>query len=258
VGRLGGKVALITGAAGGSGAATARAFAEEEALVAVADVAEEAGEKLVAELDDRATYLNLDVTSEDDWAAAISEVDRRFGRLDALINNAGILRFGGVDGTSLDDYMSVINVNQVGTFLGMRAAVPVMRSSGGGSIVNVSSVEGIRGSGGLVAYCASKFAVRGMTKSAAVELGPSGIRVNSISPGVVDTPMVRAQGLDGMDLDRLFGKIPAGRVGTPEDIANLMVFLASDESSYFTGADFVVDGGATTFIGWGGPSPVPG
>ena len=258
MGRLGGKVALITGAAGGSGAATARAFAEEEALVAVADIAEEAAEKLVAELDDRAISLRLDVSSEDDWAAALSEVDRRFGRLDVLVNNAGILRFGGVEGTSLDDYMSVINVNQVGTFLGMRAAAPVMKSSGGGSIVNVSSVEGIRGSGGLVAYCASKFAVRGMTKSAAVELGPSGIRVNSISPGVVDTPMVRAQGLGGMDLDRLFGKIPAGRVGTPQDIANLMVFLASDESTYFTGADFVVDGGATTFIGWGGPSPVPG
>ena len=258
MGRLGGKVALITGAAGGSGAATARAFAEEDAVVAVADVAEEAGEKLAAELDDRWTFLHLDVTSEDEWATAISEVERRFGRLDALINNAGILRFGGVDGTSLDDYMSVINVNQVGPFLGMRAAVPLMRSSGGGSIVNVSSVEGIRGSGGLVAYCASKFAVRGMTKSAAVELGPSGIRVNSISPGVIDTPMVRAQGLEKMDLDRLFGKIPAGRVGTPDDIANLMVFLASDESGYFTGADFVVDGGATTFIGWGGPSPVPG
>jgi 3alpha(or 20beta)-hydroxysteroid dehydrogenase len=258
VGRLGGKVALITGGAAGNGAATARAFAEEDAVVAIADVAEEAGEKLAAEIGDRAHYLKLDVTSEEDWTSGVSEIERRFGRLDTLVNNAGILRFGGVAGTSLDDYMSVIRVNQIGPFLGMRAAAPVMKSSGGGSIVNVSSVEGIRGSGGLVAYCASKFAVRGMTKSAAVELGPSGIRVNSISPGVVDTPMVRAQGLEGFDLDRLFGKIPAGRVGQPEDIANLMVFLASDESSYFTGADFVVDGGATAFIGWGGPSPVPG
>ena len=256
--RLGEKVALITGAAGGSGEAIARAFVGEDAQVAVADVAEEAGEKLATDLGENACYLRLDVTDEGDWASAVSEVQARFGRLDVLINNAGILRFGGVDGTSLDDYMAVINVNQIGTFLGMRAAVPAMRSTGSGSIVNVSSVEGIRGSGGLVAYCASKFAVRGMTKSAAVELGPAGIRVNSVSPGVIDTPMVRAQGLAGMDLDRLFGKIPAGRVGRPEDLAHLMVFLASDESSYFTGADFVIDGGATTFIGWGGPSPVSG
>jgi 3alpha(or 20beta)-hydroxysteroid dehydrogenase len=257
VGRLDGKVALITGGAGGSGAATARSFVEEGAGVAIADVASEPGKALASELGDGAHYLTLDVTSEDDWSSGVSEVRDRFGRLDVLINNAGILKFGGVEGTSLDDYMTVIRVNQIGAFLGMRTAVPAMKDAGGGSIVNVSSVEGIRGSAGLVAYCASKFAIRGMTKSAAVELGPSKIRVNAVAPGVIDTPMVRAQGLDGLDLDGLFGKIPAARVGRTEDVAGLMVFLASDESSYFTGADFVIDGGATAFIGWGGSAPVP-
>ncbi len=258
MGRLDGKVALVTGGAGGNGAATARAFVEEGARVAIADVASEPGMALASELGDGAHYVGLDVTDEDQWSSGVSEVRDRFGRLDVLINNAGILRFGGVESTSVDDYLAVIRVNQIGVFLGMRAAVLAMKEAGGGSIVNVSSVEGIRGSGGLLAYCASKFAVRGMTKSAAVELGSSGIRVNAVEPGVIDTPMVRAQGLKGMDLDGLFGKIPAARVGQPEDIANLMVFLASDESRYFTGADFVIDGGATAFIGWGGASPVPG
>lgn len=258
MGRLDGKVALITGGAGGNGAATARSFVEEGARVAVADVASEPGKALASELGEAAHYLSLDVTSEADWSSGVAEVRDRFGRLDVLINNAGILKFGGVESTSLDDYMTVIRVNQIGTFLGMRAAVPVMKDVGGGSIVNVSSVEGIRGSAGLVAYCASKFAVRGMTKSAAVELGSSGIRVNAVEPGVIDTPMVRAQGLEGMDLDGLFGKIPVARVGRTKDIAGLMVFLASEESSYFTGADFVIDGGATTLIGWGGAAPVPG
>jgi 3alpha(or 20beta)-hydroxysteroid dehydrogenase len=258
VGRLDGKVALITGGAGGNGAATARAFVKEGARVAIADVASEPGEALASELGEGAHYLGLDVTSEDDWSSGVSEVRDRFGRIDVLINNAGILRFGGVESTELADYMAVIQVNQIGAFLGMRAAVPAMKDAGGGSIVNVSSVEGIRGSAGLVAYCASKFAIRGMTKSAAMELGSSKIRVNAVAPGVIDTPMVRAQGLEGMDLDGLFGKIPAGRVGRTEDVAGLMVFLASDESSYFTGADFVIDGGATTLIGWGGAAPVPG
>src|ERR671923_291555 len=153
----------------------------------------------------------------------------------------------------LDGKVALITVNQVGVFLGMRAVVPAMKRAGGGSIINISSVEGLRGLPRLVAYSASKFAVRGMTKSAAVELGKYKIRVNSVHPGFIDTPMTRAQGLEGIDVDELFKSgVPLRRAGTPDDVVNMAVFLASDESSYCTGAEFVVDGGATSFVGWGG------
>jgi 3alpha(or 20beta)-hydroxysteroid dehydrogenase len=151
--------------------------------------------------------------------------------------------------------MTIVNVNQVGVFLGMRAAIPALKRAGGGSIVNLSSVEGLRGLPRLTAYTASKFAVRGMTKAAAVELGKYQIRVNSVHPGFIDTPMTRAQGLEGVDVDKLFRNVPLRRAGTPEDVASLVVFLASDESAYCTGAEFIVDGGATSFVGWGGHMP---
>jgi 3alpha(or 20beta)-hydroxysteroid dehydrogenase len=254
VGRLEGKVALITGAARGMGASEARLFAKEGAQVALADVLDADGEALATELGDAAIYLHLDVTSEDEWSRAVDEALQRFGRVDVLVNNAGILRFAAIDEMSLEDYMTVIRVNQVGVFLGMRAVIPSMKSSGrGGSIVNISSTEGIRGAPWLVAYAASKFAVHGMTKVAALELGQFGIRANSVHPGGIDTPMVRAQGLENANLDKIFGGIPLGRAGVPEDVAQVVAFLASDESSYCTGAEFVVDGGATASADYTGP-----
>jgi 3alpha(or 20beta)-hydroxysteroid dehydrogenase len=256
-GRLDGKVALISGGARGQGAAAARAFTREGAKVLIGDILDDDGKQLADEIGEDALYLHLDVTREDDWAGAVEEGERNFGRLDVLLNNAGILKFAKLTDMTLEEYMQVVNVNQTGVFLGMRAVAPAMKKAGGGSIVNVSSVEGLRGSPGLVAYVASKFAVRGMTKAAAVELGRDGIRVNSIHPGIVDTPMTRNVGLEGMDLDALFSSIPLRRAGVPEDIVAMAVFLASEDSAYCTGAEFVVDGGATAFIGWGGHIPRP-
>jgi 3alpha(or 20beta)-hydroxysteroid dehydrogenase len=256
-GRLDGKVALISGGARGQGAAAARAFTREGAQVVIGDILDDDGKQLADEIGENALYVHLDVTREDDWAGAVEEGERNFGRLDVLLNNAGILKFAKLTDMTLDEYMQVVNVNQTGVFLGMRAVAPAMKKAGGGSIINVSSVEGLRGSPGLVAYVASKFAVRGMTKAAAVELGRDGIRVNSIHPGIVDTPMTRNVGLEGMDLDALFSSIPLRRAGVPEDIVAMAVFLASDDSAYCTGAEFVVDGGATAFIGWGGHIPRP-
>jgi 3alpha(or 20beta)-hydroxysteroid dehydrogenase len=255
MGRLDGKVALVSGAARGIGASTARVLVEEGARVGIADVLDEDGELLAKDLGDRALFVHLDVTNEDEWSRAVDEVESRFETLNALVNNAAILRFGSIQSTSVDDYMAVIRVNQVGCFLGMRAALPSLRRAGGGSIVNLSSIDGLRGSANQIAYNASKFAVHGMTKAAAVELGGEGIRVNSVHPGGIDTPMVRAQGLENFDLDRLFRRIPLARAGRPEEIARAIAFLVSDDSSFCTGAELVVDGGATTFVGWGGPLP---
>jgi 3alpha(or 20beta)-hydroxysteroid dehydrogenase len=256
-GRLDGKVALISGGARGQGAAAARAFMHEGARVVIGDILDDDGKTLADEIGDDALFVHLDVTREDDWAGAVEEAERMYGRLDVLLNNAGILKFARLVDMTPEEYMTVINVNQTGVFLGMRAVVGAMRKAGGGSIINVSSVEGLRGSPGLVAYVASKFAVRGMTKAAAVELGRDGIRVNSIHPGIVDTPMTRNAGLEGMDIDAVFSQIPIRRAGVPEDIVAMAIFLASDDSAYCTGAEFVVDGGATAFIGWGGYIPRP-
>jgi len=256
-GRLDGKVALISGGARGQGAAAARAFMREGARVVIGDILDSDGKELAEEIGENALYVHLDVTREDDWAGAVEEGERVFGRIDVLLNNAGILKFSRIVDTTPEEYMSVVNVNQVGVFLGMRAVVAAMKKAGGGSIINVSSVEGLRGSPGLVAYVASKFAVRGMTKAAAVELGRDGIRVNSIHPGIVDTPMTRNAGLEGMDIDAVFSSIPIRRAGVPEDIVAMAIFLASEDSAYCTGAEFVVDGGATAFIGWGGYIPRP-
>jgi 3alpha(or 20beta)-hydroxysteroid dehydrogenase len=247
-GRLARKVALITGAARGQGAAAARRFVAEGASVLIADINDEDGKALAGELGDSAIYQRLDVTSEEDWAAAATTVVDAFGRLDALVNNAGILHFSAVADTTLADYERVVRVNQFGTFLGMRTVIPAMTRGGGGSIVNVSSVEGLAGMPFLVAYTASKFAIRGMTKVAALELGDKGIRVNSVHPGMIDTDMVRSIFGDQaatVDLSPVGKKVALRRVGRPEEIANLVVFLASDESSYCTGAEFVADGGAT-------------
>jgi len=245
-GRLEGKVALITGAARGQGAAAARRFVAEGARVMIADVLAEEGKALAGELGDAAWYQPLDVADEQAWADAVTALEKVFGGLDVLVNNAGILFFSPLETTELKDYERVIRINQVGTFLGMRAAVPLMRRAGGGSIVNISSVEGLAGMPFLVAYAASKFAIRGMTKVAAMELGQHGIRVNSVHPGAVDTPMI-SSALGGIAIDNapIGARVALGRVAKPDEVANVVLFLASDESAYCTGGEFVVDGGAT-------------
>lgn len=256
MGRLDGKVALISGGARGQGAAAAQRFAGEGAKVVIGDLLDDEAKAVAEELGESGLAVHLDVASEEDWAAAVDACVTTYGHLDVLLNNAGILKFAKLEEMTAEEYLSIVAVNQLGTFLGMRAVTPAMKRAGGGSIINVSSVEGLRGLPRLVAYTATKFAVRGMTKAAAVELGRHNIRVNSMHPGFIDTPMTRAAGLENVDVNKLFkAGIPLQRVGTPEDMANLALFLASDESSYCTGAEFVADGGATSFVGWGGHTP---
>jgi 3alpha(or 20beta)-hydroxysteroid dehydrogenase len=244
MGRLSGKVALITGAAGGQGAAAARRFVEEDARVVLADVRDEEGKALADELG--AHFLHLDVSDEDGWTAAVAETADVYEHPNVLVNNAGVLHFARLQDTKLADYLRVIQINQVGTFLGMRTVVRGMVKAGGGSIINVSSIEGLRAAPLLTAYTASKFAIRGMTKVAALELAGKGVRVNSVHPGMIDTGMLPAAlGGQAVDLGFAGKKVPLGRVGQPAEIAQLTVFLASDESSYCTGAEFVADGGVT-------------
>jgi 3alpha(or 20beta)-hydroxysteroid dehydrogenase len=245
MGRLAGKVALVTGAARGQGAAIARGFVAEGASVVIADILDAPGKELADELGESASYAHLDVSQEDDWSDAVAQATDGFGRLDVLVNNAGVLMFSALEDTSLADYERIVRVNQFGTFLGMRAAAPALTEAGGGAIVNFSSVEGLGGMPHLVAYTASKFAIRGMTKAAAMELGPRNIRVNSVHPGMFDTGMTREFTGEGTDLSPIGEMVPLGRIGQPEDIVGLVVFLASEESTYCTGAEFVADGGAT-------------
>jgi 3alpha(or 20beta)-hydroxysteroid dehydrogenase len=245
-GRLQGLVALITGGARGMGEAEARLFVAEGARVIIADVLVAEGEALAKELGDVACFVTLDVTEESGWEGAVRDVIERFGRLDILVNNAGIAHLAPLERTTLDDYLRVIMVNQVGVFLGMRAVIPAMRKGGSGSIINVSSIDGLAGSPMATSYVASKFAVRGMTKVAALELARAGIRVNSIHPGGVRTPMLN---MGSVDLGELVeAKIPMQRLAAPIELARLALFLASDESSYCTGSEFVADGGLTAGV----------
>ena len=245
MGKLDGKVAIVTGAARGQGEAEAREFVAEGAKVVLGDVLDDLGEKVAADLGDDAVYVHLDVTNPADWTGAVDTAVATFGKLDVLINNAGIIKVGMIESFALDDYMAVVNVNQVGCFLGMQAVIPALKASGGGSIVNTSSTSGFVGTVGLVAYTASKFAVRGMTKVAAMELGHSNIRVNSVHPGGVDTEMVRLPEFGDVPTEDVWAAQPIPRVGRPEEIAKMMVFLASDDSSFSTGAEFIADGGFT-------------
>jgi 3alpha(or 20beta)-hydroxysteroid dehydrogenase len=245
--RLQGKVALITGGARGQGAAAARRFVAEGASVMITDVLDEQGKELADSLG--ASYCHLDVSSEEDWARAVDETVTSLGEITVLVNNAGVLHFSLLEDTEFADYQRVVGINQFGAFLGMRAVIPSMKRAGVGSIVNVSSVEGLAAMPTLVAYTASKFAIRGMTKVAALELGQFGIRANSVHPGAIETPMVeQAIGIP-VDYSRIGKKVALKRVGQPEDVANVVLFLASDESAYCTGAEFVVDGGATATHG---------
>jgi len=239
-GRLAGKVAIITGAARGQGAAEARLFAAEGARVVLGDVLDADGEAVAAEIGTAARYVHLDVSKESDWEAAIAAAEA-MGPLTTLVNNAGILQFRAIVDTSLDDYLGVVMVNQVGTFLGMRAAIGPMTRAGGGSIVNISSIDGIGSKNGLVSYSSTKGAVRSMTKTAALELGHLGIRVNSVHPGGVWTPMIGD--VPAQQFDMGHRHLPLQRASRPEEIATMVCFLASDEASYCTGAEFVVDGG---------------
>lgn len=247
MGKLDGKAALISGAARGQGEAEARLFAREGAAVMLADVLDEDGERVansIADTGGRASYVHLDVADESGWAAAVERTVAEFGGLDVLVNNAGILLVKPIEETTLEEYQRVIQINQVGVFLGMREAIKPMREAGGGCIINTSSTAGLHGNAGLNAYAASKFAVRGMTKVAAHELGQYGIRVNSVHPGPIDTPMIRPPdgGPPGGGLTR---RIPIPRAGEAEEVAKLMLFIAAD-ATYSTGAEFVLDGGLTS------------
>jgi 3alpha(or 20beta)-hydroxysteroid dehydrogenase len=249
VGRLDGKVAIISGGARGQGAVEARLFAAEGARVIIGDVLDEEGALAAKSIS--ATYRHHDVRVEEEWAALVDYTSETFGRVDILINNAGIFRMAPLAATSAEAYMDVVNINQLGTFLGIKTVSPAMGDSGGGSIINISSVAGLRGSVGTMAYTASKWAVRGMTKTAALELAPLGIRVNSIHPGFIDTPMLPDLMITTEEQKTMLGdRIPLGRVAQAEQVAKLALFLASDESDYSTGSEFVVDGGVTTGLGF--------
>ena len=249
--RLEGKVALISGAARGMGAAEARIFAKEGAKVVIGDVLQEEGAAVAGEISEfggEALFVHLDVTDEESWRSAVGEAVKTFGKLDVLVNNAGIWRGGRVEDTTSEDWDAVLDVNAKGVFLGTKLAIPEMRKAGGGSIVNISSTAGLVGSarGAASAYTASKGAVRLFTKSTAMQYAKEGIRANSVHPGAVDTPMIQ-QVWDSFDPNDEGPRMrnPLGRIGTPEDVAYGALFLASDESSFVTGSELVIDGGGT-------------
>ncbi|MGW6427314.1 SDR family oxidoreductase [Nocardia sp. NPDC055053] len=240
-GRLAGRVALISGAASGMGAAHARAFVAEGASVMIADIADSAGEQLAAALGDQAAFVHLDVTRSAEWDAAVAATVDRFGKLNVLVNNAGILDAGPIGTYTEKQWQNMLSINLTGPFLGLTAARDALVAARPAAVVNISSAAGIQGVPGAHGYTASKFGLRGLTKSAALELAPLGVRVNSVHPGGVLTPMLGAG--EDVTLDR--GENPLARLGLPAEITPMVVFLASEESSYCNGAEFVVDGGMT-------------
>ncbi|MBO0866705.1 MAG: glucose 1-dehydrogenase [Mycobacterium sp.] len=241
MGRVDGKVALISGGARGMGASHARLLVEEGASVVIGDILDEEGKALADELGDAARYVHLDVTELEQWEAAVATAVDDFGKLDVLVNNAGIVALGQLKSFDLAKWQKVIDVNLTGTFLGMRVAVEPMIAAGGGSIINVSSIEGLRGAPMVHPYVASKWAVRGLSKSAALELAPHKIRVNSIHPGFIRTPMTKHLPDDMVT-------IPLGRPAESREVSTFVLFLASDESSYATGSEFIMDGGLVTDV----------
>lgn len=242
MGKLDGKVAIVTGGARGQGGAEATLFRSEGAEVVVTDVLRDDGEVLAKEIG--ATFLAHDVRFEEEWAEVVRQTLERHGRIDVLVNNAGIFQRAKLLDTDLDLYRRIIDVNQIGVFLGMRAVAPVMIEQGTGSIVNISSVAGLRAAAGALAYGASKFAVTGMTKSVAVELAETGVRVNSIHPGIIETDMLHeVTGGNAARHEKFKQLAPMRRPAAPTEVASLALFLASEDSSYCTGAEFVVDGG---------------
>ena len=252
MGKLQGKVALITGGARGMGKSHVRHFIAEGARVVFGDVRDDQGKYVAAKLDEGSCrYVHLDVTSSGDWAAAVTATEEAFGRLDVLVNNAGILTFAPIAEMTLNSFRRVLDVNAVGCWLGMKAVIEPMKRAGGGSIVNISSIEGFTGAAGLSAYSASKFAVRGMTKAAAQELAAFGIRVNSVHPGGVLTRMVvESEDARAESAEAFLKAMPLGRFAEPVEISRLVAYLASDESSYSTGSEFVADGGLLSGPGY--------
>lgn len=236
---LEGKVVIVTGAARGQGAAEARLLVAAGARVVCTDVREEEGRAVAAELGDAGRFVRHDVTSAEDWRAVAGEAVRSFGRIDALVNNAALWRTAPVESETYEGFELLLRINLLGPFLGIQAVVPALREAGGGSIVNVSSTAGLVGIPGHAAYGSSKFGLRGLTRSSALDLAKHGIRVNSVHPGAVDTPMVAAVA------DKDWSHVPLGRMGRAEEIGGLIAFLVSDASSYVTGAEFTVDGGLT-------------
>ena len=246
--RLEGKVALISGGGRGQGAVEARLFAREGAKVDFGDVLDDAGKQVdrVHEAGAEATYVHLDVTREDAWQSAVNTAVERYGKLDILVNNAGILIRKGIEDTTEEDWDRIMEVNAKGTFLGTKHAIPAMRQAGGGSIVNISSTAGLVASpSGSASYTASKGAVRLFTKSTAIQYAREGIRCNSVHPGPIDTDMIRETLADPARLEERMQRLPMGRVGTAEEIAYGVLYLASDEASFVTGSELVIDGGTT-------------
>ncbi|WAY21894.1 glucose 1-dehydrogenase [Mycolicibacterium fortuitum] len=240
---LSGKVAIITGAARGQGAAEARLFAELGARVVLTDLLAEEGERVAESIGAAARFVRHDVGNENDWRTVVDTAMREFGRVDALVNNAAVCKVVPLAEQDTAGFEQMLRVNLIGAFLGMQAVTEPMKAAGGGSIVNISSQAGVQGLAGYTAYGASKWGLRGMSKVAAIELGPLGIRVNTVYPGMIDTPMIAH-----LAVERGLGGHPGApltRVGTPEEVADVVAFLASDASSYITGADLTVDGGAS-------------
>lgn len=253
MGKLDGRVVLITGAARGQGEQEARLFAAEGAGVVLADVLDEQGEAVAEEIGDAARYVHLDVSQEEQWVAAVAAARQAYGKVDGLVNNAGILRFNELTATPLAEFQQIVQVNQVGAFLGIKTAAPEIAAAGGGTIVNTASYTGVTGMAYVGAYTATKHAIVGLTRVAALELAAKKIRVNAVCPGAIDTAMSNPAQLDpaadadeaSAALDELYRKlVPLGRVGRPEEVARLALFLTSEEdSAYITGQPFVVDGG---------------
>lgn len=252
MGRLDGKVAIITGGARGMGQTTATLFTEEGGKVVIGDVLDAEGEALAQTLGSSAVYHHLDVSDETDWKTLIEMTMETYGRIDILVNNAAIYFYATIEETENDAFRRLLDVNVMGPFLGMKTVIPFMKQNQSGSIVNVSSTDGLRGSCGMGAYNTSKWGVRGLTKCIAMEVGPFGIRVNSIHPGTVDTPMFNPDNQTRAELDATFAQnfpgIALGRVGDPLEIAQATLFLASDEAAYVSGAELAVDGAWTCGI----------
>lgn len=242
MGRLAGKVAIVTGGARGMGEATVRLFVEHGARVVIGDVLQEQGRALAAELGSSARFVPMDVTRAADWDGAVAAA-QEFGPLNVLVNNAAIVLQKTITDTTEEDFMRVVRINQLGPFLGMRAVFEPMKAAGGGSIINISSIDGLQSKNSLLAYSGSKWAVRGMTKAAALEMGKYGIRVNSVHPGGIYTAMHGSEFMSLEQADKYYSHHAIPRVGRPHEVAYVTLFLATDEASYSTGAEFAADGG---------------